>query len=94
MKNIGNYHKLYVRGDTLLLTDILDTKTPKLDPANFYETPRLIWMAALKMIKVQLELLTDTDMVIMIDKGIRGGICHPVHRYVRANNMHDKLQQK
>ena len=51
-------------------------------------------MAALKMIKVQLELLTDTDMVIMIDKGIRGGICHPVHRYVRANNMHDKLQQK
>ena len=38
------------------------------------------------MTRVQLELLINTDMVIMVDKGIRGEICHSVLRYVRANN--------
>ena len=55
------------------------------DPAKFLSAPRLAWEASLKKTKVELELLTDTDMLLMVEKEIRGGICHKIHQYGKAN---------
>ena len=49
-------------------------KTYKLDPANYYTSPGLSWDALLKKTNVNLEFLTDYDMHLMIEKGLRGGI--------------------
>ena len=57
-----------------------------LDPAWYYSAPGLAWDAALKITKVQLELLSDPDMLLMIDSGIRGGIATISHRHAKANN--------
>ena len=62
----------------------------ELDPAHFLSTPGLAWQACLKNTRVKLELLTDNDMLMMIDKGIRGGICHAIHRYSKENNKYIK----
>ena len=45
-----------------------------LDPAWYFSAPDLAWDASLKIIKVQLELLSDPDMLLMIESRIRGGI--------------------
>ena len=50
-----------------------------LDPVKFFSAPALAWQAALKKTEVKLELLTDIDMLLMFEKGIRGGICHVIH---------------
>ena len=42
----------------------------------------------LKKTGVNLELLTDVDMLLMVEEGIRGGICHAKHRYAKANNKY------
>ena len=57
-----------------------------LDPAHFYTSPGLAWKACLKKTGIRLELLTDTDMLLMFEHGIRGGITQAVHRYAVANN--------
>ena len=57
-----------------------------LDPAPFYTSPGLAWKACLRKTRVRLELLTDPDMLLMFEGGIRGGIMQAVHRYVTANN--------
>ena len=69
-------------------------KTYELDPAYFISLPGLAWQACLKKTGVELELLTDYDLLLMIEEGIRGGICHAVHRYAKANNKYTKNYDK
>ena len=66
----------------------------ELDPAHFLSAPGLAWQACLKKTGVKLELLTDADMFLMVRKGIRGGICHAIHRYAKANNKYMKNYEK
>ena len=100
IKNLGKYDDLYVQSDTLLLADVLKNfknrciKTYELDPAYFLSAPGLSWQACLKKTKVKLELLTDYDMLLMIESGIRGGICQSMHRYAEANNRYMKNYNK
>ena len=92
INNLGKYHDLYVRSDTLILADIFENfrqsclENYELDPAHFVSLPGLAWQACLKKTNVELELLTDYDMLLMVEEGIRGGICHAIQRYAKANN--------
>ena len=96
LKNLGEYHDLYVQRDTLLLADVFENfrnmciKVYELDPAHFLSLPGLAWQACLKNTNVKLELLTDYDMLLMVEERIRGGICHSIHRYAKANNKYMK----
>ena len=100
INNLGEYHDLYVRSDTLLLADILENfrmsclENHGLDPTHFVSLPGLVWQACLKKTNVELELLTDYDMLLMIEEGIRRGIFHAVNRYASANNNHMKDYDK
>ena len=62
----------------------------RLNPAHFLSAPGLAWQACLKRTKVKLDLLTDIYMLLMIEKGTRGGICQAIHKYARANNKYMK----
>ena len=99
-KNLGDYHNLYVQSDTLLLADVFENFRTKcieiyeLHPAHFLSAPGLVWRACLRKTGVELELLSNVDMLLMVEKGIRGGICHAVHRYVKANNKYMKNYDK
>ena len=66
----------------------------KLDPAHFLSAPALAWQACLKNTEVRLELLTDTDILLMVQKGTRGGICHLLNRFAKANNKYMKNYDK
>ena len=63
-------------------------KEYELDPAHFVSLQGLAWQACLKKTNIELELLTDYDMLLMVEKGIRGGICHSIHSYAKANNKY------
>ena len=69
-------------------------KIYELDPAKFLSAPGLAWQAALKKAKVKLDLLTNIDMFLMVEKGIRGGICHSIDRYLKANKKYMKDYDK
>ena len=99
-QNRGEYYDLYVQSDSLLLADVFKNFRDKcieiyeLDPAHFLSGPGLAWQACLKKTKVELELLTDIDMLLMIENGIRGGICQAIYRYAKANNKYMKNYNK
>ena len=96
LENLGDCHDLYLQNDTLLLADVFNNfrdmsiKKYELDPAHFLSLPGLAWQACLKKTNIELELLTDYDMLLMVEEGIRGGICHSIHRYAQANNKYMK----
>ena len=100
LKNLGNYHDLYVQSNTLLLADVFESFRNKcieiyeLDPTHFLSAPGLSWQAALKKTGVILELLPDIDMLLMVEKGMRGGMYHAIHRYAKANNKYMKNYDK
>ena len=85
-KNIGDYHDLYVQSDTLLLANVFENfrsiclEIYELCPAYFLSEPGLAWEACLKKTGIKLELITEIDMLLMVEKEIRGGICHAIHR--------------
>ena len=100
LNNLEDYHDLYVQSDNLLLADVFESfremclKEYELDPAHFLLLPGLAWQACLKETNAELELLTDYDMVLMVEEGIRGGICHSIQRYAKANNKYMKRYNK
>ena len=100
LENLGDYHDLYVQSDTLLLADVFENfrdmciKVYELDPAHFVSLPGLAWQAYLKKTNIELEVLIDYDMLLMVEEGIRGGICHSIRRYAKANNKYMKNYNK
>ena len=100
IKNLKGYHDLYVQSNTLLLADVFDNfrnmclELYELDPRKFLSAPVLAWQAALKKAKVKLDILTDIDMLLMAEKGIRGRKCHSIYRHAKANNKYMKDYDK
>ena len=85
LNNLGEYHDLYVQSDTLLLADVFENFRDMC--LKEYE---LAWQACLKQFNVELELLTDYNMLLMVEEGISGGICHSIHRSAKGNNKYMK----
>ena len=94
METMRNYHDLYMNTDVLILADVFENfrkicmENYGLDPTWYYTSPGLSWDALLKMTKIELDLLTDTDMVLMFEKGIRGSVSMISKRYSKANNAY------
>ena len=91
-KTLGNYHDLYIKTDVALLAGVFENfrnlcqEQYGLDPAHYLTSPGLSWDALLKKTGVELELLTDIDMHLFVERGMRGGISMVSKRYAKANN--------
>ena len=78
MKNMGDYHNHYLKKDVLLLADIFEEFISKclkfygLDPCHYFSSPGLSWEAMLKMTGMKLEKISDIDMYLFIEKGLKG----------------------
>ena len=92
IKNLGEYHDLYLKSVVLLLADVFEEfrnvclENYSLDPAWYYTSPGLSWDALLKHSKIKLELLMDPDMLLLFEQGIRGGVSMISNRFGKANN--------
>ena len=93
-KTIRDYHDVYLKSDVLLLADVFENframclRHYNLDPAHHYTSPGLAWDACLKETGQELQLLHDYDMLMMFERGIRGGMTHIAKRYAEANNKY------
>ncbi|KXJ07079.1 hypothetical protein AC249_AIPGENE2238 [Exaiptasia diaphana] len=94
IKNMREYHDLYLKTDVLQLADVFETFRDvcityyELDPAWYYTTPGLAWSALLKKSRVKLDLLSDPNKHLMIEKGKRGGLSVITKRHAVANNKY------
>ena len=92
IKNLGKYHDLYLKTDILLLCDVfekfINTCLNGLGPCHYFSSPGLSWDAMLKIARIELELISDIDMHLFIEKGMRGGISYIAKRYSKANNKY------
>ena len=92
MKTFRENHDLHLRTDVHLLADVFENfrgvcmENYELDPCWYYTAPGLAWDACLKKTGVQLELLSDINMLLMIETEIRGGVSMIPTRYCKANN--------
>ena len=97
---MGDFHDLYVQTDILLLADVFEKFRDKcieiyeLDPSYFYSAPGLAWQVCFKKTDAKLQLLTNYQMLLMIEEGVRGGMCQSAHRYAKANNKYMKNYNK
>ena len=91
IKNLGEYHDLYIQSNTLLLADVFENfrnmciEIYKHDPAKCLSATGLAWQVALNKTKVKLDLLTDIDMLLMA-----GRIFYSIYRYAKANKKYMK----
>ena len=94
IKNLGEYHDLYLETDVLLLTDVYEhfrkqcLTDYELDPAQYYTLPNFAWDAMLLKTGIELELLHDEELYNMVEKGLRGGMCQVSMRKATANNKY------
>ena len=65
-----------------------------MDPTHFLSAPGLAWEACLEKTGIKLKLITDVNILLIVEKGIRGGICHAIHKYAKANNKYMKNDNK
>ena len=99
-KKLRDYHDLYVQNETFLLVDVYENfrdmrlKIYELNPAQFLTAPELTMQAVLIKNKGKFDLKIGINMLLMVGKGIRGGICHDIHRYAKANNKYMKDYDK
>ena len=93
MTTLGDYHDLYLKTDVLLLADVFENfiKTCldyyELDPCHYFSASGLSWDAMLKMTGLKLKLISDIDVHLFIEKGMRGGISYIAKRH----SIHGKL---
>ncbi|PFX12774.1 putative uncharacterized transposon-derived protein F54H12.3 [Stylophora pistillata] len=93
-KTFRDYHNLYNRSDVLLLADVFENfrelckENYDLDPCWYFTAPGLAWDACLKLTEIELELLSDINMLHMFEAGIRGGISMISTRHAKANNKY------
>ena len=91
---------MYIQSDTLLLADVFENfrnmclKIYEIDHVKFCSPPGLAWQAAFKKTKVKLDLLTDIDMLLMVEKATKGEIGHSIYQYAKANNKYMKEYDK
>ena len=94
MKNLGDYHDLYLLTDSLLLSCVFEKfrrmslRLYKLDPSNYLSAPGLAWDAALRKSGVELDMITDITMHEFFETGIRGGISMISRRRAEAKNKY------
>ena len=94
MSTLGDYNDFYVKLDVTLLCDVMEQfrnvciSAYDLDCFYYYTSPGLAWQAMMKETKCELQLLTDIDMILMVEAGVRGGLTNAVTRHVKANNKH------
>ncbi len=99
-KSMRDYHDLYLKTDVLLLADVMTEfrrtckKAYGLDALHHYTSPALAWSAMLKYTGVSLDLISDPDMYLMVERGIRGGISTIMKRYAKSNNKYVKDYDK
>ena len=100
IKNLEEFNDLHVQSDTLLLANVFENyrnmclEIYELDLTIFISALGLAWQAALINTNIKLDLLTDIDMLLMVEKGIRGGICHSIYWYSKADNKYMKDYHK
>ena len=96
INSVSDYHDFYLKTDFLLLADVFENFINTcldyygIDPCHYFSSPGLNWDAMLKMTKIELDLISDIDMHLSIEKVMRRGIYYIAKRHSKANNQYMK----